>query len=65
MRDEYSSHPERTSCLRLMRADHEKASAALEAAKQLPIAPQVLLKAKKGLWNVVCPASIHGSPVAG
>ena len=60
--DGYGSRGEDTCCmsLRMAHAVHKKASAALEATLQLPIAPKDLLKAKTCLWTGVCPATIHG-----
>ena len=54
---EYAIHPEQRSCLHLAHALRQKASAALEADMQLPVSPEDLQDAKKGMWRVVCSAT--------
>ncbi len=58
--EEHTKRPDRKSCLSLAQAFVKKASAALEAAAQLPAHPSQLQTARKALHRLVCPClSIH------
>ena len=57
--DEYASHPDRESRLTEAHALHKKASAALEAAQQLPGDTKDLAKFRKALWTVVCSGIVY------